>query len=310
MTSSLTSVLEVKAAARATVWGRICAAVPDLWSLTKPEVNFLIVIATFTGFYLGLPNNLHPFPFARLLHSLGGTVLVASGTGTLNQYLEYSFDAQMRRTSRRAIAAGRLHPATGAWFGLALSIVGAVYLLIAVNALASALAFGTLTSYLFIYTPLKRVTPLCTVAGAVPGAMPPLIGWAAASGSIGDEKTWILYGVLFFWQFPHFMAIARMYREDYAQAGYRILPKERAGAFLAWFTGVPSVGLFLASLAAVPANGGRMLEYSATVVLGSGLLYYATRQVVLRSRAAARQLLNATILYLPLEFLVLVLGKG
>ena len=284
-------------------------ALPDLWTLTKPEVNFLIVIATFTGFYLGCPGNLHPFPFVRLVNVLCGTLLVASGTGTLNQYIEHRFDAQMRRTCRRPVAAGRMRPAAAAWFGVALSIIGAAYLLVAVNALASVLAVLTLTSYLFVYTPLKRRTPVCTLAGAFPGAMPPLIGWAAASGSISSGNAWILYAVLFLWQFPHFMAIAWMYREDYGRAGYLILPANRESIFLTWFTMVPAFGLFMASLAAVAANSGGVLHYAATVVLGSGLLYYATRQVRLQSRSAARELLKATIFYLPLEFLILVLAR-
>src|SRR5712691_7218484 len=147
MTSSSTSALGIKPATPANFLETVCASAPDFWTLTKPEVNFLIVIATFTGFYLGCPGNLHPFPFARLFHSLCGTLLVASGTAALNQYLEYPFDALMRRTCRRPIAAGRLRPATGVWFGILLSTIGAVYLLIAINAVASVLAVVTLTSY-------------------------------------------------------------------------------------------------------------------------------------------------------------------
>ena len=305
-----TPAFQVEAAARPTLWATLCAAIPDFWALTKPEVNFLIVIATFTGFYLGCPSNLHPFPFARLFSTLLGTLLVASGTGTLNQYFEHRFDARMRRTRRRPVAAGRMRPAAAAWFGLALSILGATYLLVAVNALASALAVFTLTTYLLVYTPLKRKTPLCTVAGAVPGAMPPLIGWAASVGSIIDGKAWVLYAVLFLWQFPHFMAIAWMYREDYARAGYFVLPAKNEHRFLTWLTGAPSLALVLASLAAVASNRGGTVQYTATVALGSGLLYYASRQILLRSRISARELLKATIIYLPLQFLVLVLGKG
>jgi protoheme IX farnesyltransferase len=139
--------------------------------------------------------------------------------------------------------------------------------------------------------------------------MPPLIGWAAASGSINTGKAWILFALLFLWQFPHFMAIAWMYREDYARAGYFVLPAKNKGVFLSWLTWAPAVALFMASLGAVAANSEGVFQYSATVILGSGLLYYATRQVVLRSRPAAHQLLKATIVYLPLEFLILVLGK-
>ena len=310
MTSSPTSALGIKPVPRTTFLAKVCASAPDFWTLTKPEVNFLIVIATFTGFYLGCPGNLDPFPLARLFHSLCGTLLVASGTGTLNQYLEYPFDAQMRRTCKRPIAAGRLQPATALWFGVSLSVIGAVYLLIAVNALASLLAALTLTSYLVFYTPLKRITPLCTFVGAVPGAMPTLIGWAAASNSISSEKAWMLYAVLFLWQFPHFMAIAWIYRDDYARAGYLVFPTYSEERFLAWVTLIPSLALFMAGLGAVKVNNGGTFQYSATVMLGSGLLYYAMRQVCLRSRIAARELLKATIVYLPLQFMIFMLGKS
>ena len=310
MTSSPTSALGISPVTRASLLARVCASAPDFWTLTKPEVNFLIVIATFTGFYLGCPGNLDPFPFARLFHTLCGTLLVASGAGTLNQCLEYRFDGQMRRTCKRPIAAGRLQPAAALWFGVSLSFIGAAYLLVAVSALASLLAALTLTSYLGFYTPLKRKTPLCTFVGAVPGAMATLIGWAAASGSIGSEKAWILYAVLFLWQFPHFMAIAWMYREDYAQAGYWMLPKKSAGRFLALVTMGPTCALIIVGIVAAAENSGGIFQYSATAVLGSGLLYYAVRQVILRSRIAARQLLKATIVYLPLQFLIFVLAKS
>jgi len=310
MTSSSTSALGMKPVPRATFLATVCASAPDFWTLTKPEVNFLIVIATFTGFYLGCPGNLDPFPFARLFHTLCGTLLVASGTGSLSQCLEYRFDAQMRRTCKRPIAAGRLQPAAGLWFGVSLSVIGVVYLFVAVNALASLLAALTLTSYLFSYTPLKRRTPLCTFVGAVPGAMPTLIGWAAASDSISSDKAWILYAVLFLWQFPHFMAIAWMYRDDYTRAGYLIFPTNSEEKFLTWVTSVASFALFVAGIGAVSVNNGGTFQYFGTVMLGSGLLYYAMRQLFLRSRIAARQLLKATIVYLPLQFLILVLGKS
>ena len=179
----------------------------------------------------------------------------------LNQYLERRFDAQMRRTSRRPLAAGRLNPSAVLWFGIALSVLGTVYLAAAVNLLASLLALGTLFSYLFFYTPLKRKSPLCTLVGAVPGAMPPLIGWAAASGQL-NFGAWILYSVLFLWQFPHFMSIAWMYREDYARAGYLVLPHdERARSRLVnWQTLLPLLLLLPVSLLpAVDQQGERRL---------------------------------------------------
>ena len=163
----------------------------DYWALTKPEVNFLIVVTTFAGFYMGLSGRVVNFPWWRMIHTLLGTLLVASGTGTLNQYIERTFDAQMRRTARRPLAAGRRKPSAVLWFGIALSAVGGIYLAVAANVLASLLAIATLLSYLFLYTPLKRRTAWCVLVGAIPGAAPPLIGWAAASGKLSFE-VWIL----------------------------------------------------------------------------------------------------------------------
>jgi protoheme IX farnesyltransferase len=304
------SVLIVGRAERAASFTLLRANVADLWTLTKPEVNFLILIATVTGFYLGYPGDLHDFPLQRLIDTLLGTLLVASGAGTLNQYLEHRFDARMRRTQRRPVASGRMRAATAAWFGLLLSAAGTVYLVLAVNAIAGFLAVLTLASYLWIYTPLKRKTTLCTLVGAIPGAMPPLIGWAAATGSLTSANAWILYSVLFFWQFPHFMAIAWMYREDYDRAGYSILPAEGEFGFLTWHACFPSLGLLIVSIAAVRANWEGSIEYCGTLLLGLGLLYYAVRFVLERSRIAARQLLRASIVYLPIEFLILVLGRN
>jgi protoheme IX farnesyltransferase len=310
MISFPTSAPDIRSVPRPGFLATVYASVPDFWTLTKPEVNFLIVIATCVGFYLGCPTNLSSFPFSRLFHSLCGTLLVASGTGTLNQYLEYPFDARMRRTCKRPIAAGRMQPATALWFGVSLSVIGTVYLFVAVNALTSLLAALTATSYLVFYTPLKRKTPLCTFVGAVPGAMPTLIGCAAASNSISSEKAWMLYAVLFLWQFPHFMAIAWMYRDDYARAGYLIFPAVGEVTFLTWVTSVSALALFVAGIGAASASNGGMFQYSGTVIVGSGLLYCAMRQVFLRSRIAARQLLKATIVYLPVQFLIFVLGKS
>ncbi len=207
---------------------RSAAAPADYWALTKPDINFLIATVTAAGFYLGLPVERRGFPFLLLIHTLLGTLLLSSGASALNQFMERRFDARMRRTARRPLAAGKLEPASALRFGLLLSITGSVYLAVAVNILASLLSVVTLVTYLFVYTPLKRKTPWCTLAGAFPGAMPTLIGRAAASREVSAEA-WGLYSILFLWQFPHFMAIAWMYREDYARAGYLVLlPDSRA----------------------------------------------------------------------------------
>jgi heme o synthase len=272
-------------------------------------VNFLIAIATAAGFCLALPNESQPFPFALLIHTLLGTLLVAAGTATLNQYIERRFDAQMRRTARRPLAAGRLKPSAALWFGILLSCAGGIYLAVAVNALASLLAVLTLVSYLLLYTPLKRKTPMCTLIGAFPGAMPPLIGWAAASGRLSLEAG-VLYAVLFFWQLPHFMAIAWMYREDYARAGYLVLPfGERRGPFMAWQSVAPALALIPVSLAPSLLGHAGFIYFMGALLLNASFLFYGTKLALHRSNAAARRLLFVSIVHLPLLFVLMMLDK-
>jgi protoheme IX farnesyltransferase len=281
----------------------------DYWALTKPEVNFLIAITTFAGFYSAWPIQSHPFPLMLLIHTLLGTLLVAGGTGTLNQYIERRFDAQMRRTARRPVASGRIEPSRALWFGISLSLAGTVYLALAVNGMASFLALLTLFSYLFLYTPLKRRTPLCMLVGAFSGAMPPLIGWAAACGRL-DAEAWVLYGMLFLWQFPHFMAIAWMYREDYARARYLVLPAgELRDRFVVWQTLAPSLALIGVSM--IPTINGEsgLLYCFGAFILGSVFLYYGERFASRKSNVTARQLLAASIAYLPLVFVLMMLDK-
>ena len=277
------------------------AQLADFWTLTKPEVNLLILITTFVGFYLGCTNEARPFSLLASFNTLLGTLLVASGTGTLNQYIERKLDAQMRRTAKRPAAAGRLKPHSVLVFGIALSAIGSIYLAITASLLASLLALLTLLSYLFIYTPLKRRTPLCVFVGAFPGAMPPLIGWAAATGQLNAEA-WTLYAILFFWQFPHFMAIAWMYREDYDRAGYLVLPKGNARVpILVLETLLPLVALITIGLTQSPTRYASIF-YCAEALLGFAFLYFGFQLVINRSRIAARRLLAASIVYLPLLF--------
>jgi protoheme IX farnesyltransferase len=288
-------------------FSRRTAVLADYWTLTKPEVNFLILITTFAGFYLASP----AFHWRTLLlfNTLVGTMLVASGTGTLNQYIERRFDAQMRRTAERPLPAGRIHPSRALWFGVVLSVAGSFYLAVLVNLLASVLALLTLSTYLLLYTPLKRKTPLCTLVGAFPGAVPPLIGWAGARGSLSADA-WLLYAILFLWQFPHFMAIAWMYREDYARAGYRTLPVGvRQGRFMAWQTIVFSLALIPVSLVPALLHRAGLVYFVAVLVLSSGFFYYAARLAFCRTNATARRLLFASIVYLPLIFALMMFGK-
>jgi heme o synthase len=278
-------------------------------ALTKPDVNLLITITVFAGFCLALPTPSQRFPFLLLGRTLLGTLLIASGSSALNQFIERRFDAQMRRTARRPLAVGSIVPLRALWFGILLSCGGAIYLALAVNWLASLLATLTLISYLFFYTPLKRRTALCTLVGAFPGAVPPLIGWAAASGRLSVEA-WILYAMLFLWQFPHFMAIAWLYREDYDRAGYLVLPRgKRRNGFIAWQSILPALALI--PLCVIPTLLGHagLLYAAGALLLSFGFLYSGVRLVLARSNAIARQLLLVSIIYLPSMFLLMLLDK-
>jgi heme o synthase len=283
-----------------TLAARVREAVADYWALTKPEINFLIALATFAGFYLAYPGGHRAFPVWLMTHTLLGTLLVASGTGTLNQYVERRFDAQMRRTARRPLAAGRMEPSSALWFGITLSVAGAGYLVATTNILASLLAVATLASYLFVYTPLKRITPLSTLVGAIPGAMPPLIGAAAASGRLSSEA-WVLYLILFLWQFPHFMAIAWMYREDYDRAGYLVLPRGHSRDRCATLQTILPL-LLLVPAAVLPTGWCHygLLYLSGSLLLSASFLYCGMQFALHRSGATARRLLVASIFYLPL----------
>jgi protoheme IX farnesyltransferase len=281
----------------------------DYWELTKPEVNFLIAMTTVAAFCLGSPKPFAQFPWFLLLNTLLGTVLVASGAGTLNQFIERNFDAQMRRTARRPIAAGRIEPIQALVFGMLLSLTGILYLALAVRPAASLLALLTLAAYLFFYTPLKRRTPLCTLVGAFPGAMPVLIGYVAATGKL-DSQAWLLYAILFLWQFPHFMAIAWMYREDYARAGYQVLPLgEEKARFMGWQSVLPALALISVALAPMALRHANAALVAGTLLLSLGFLYYSARLALVRSSQSARRLLLVSILYLPLEFLLVVLAR-
>ena len=286
------------------------ALAADYWTLTKPEVNLLIGVTTAAGFSLASAGNGHGASMSGLVHTVVGTLLVASGTGTLNQLLERRFDALMRRTASRPIAAGRIAPWHALVFGVVLASAGILELAVAVNLLSSVLASATMASYLLVYTPLKRRTPLCTLIGALPGAAPPLIGWAGATGALNPEA-WVLYGIVFLWQFPHFMAIAWMYREDYRRAGYRVVPRDKPIVpFVLCQAMIPLLVLVPLSLTPVLFGRAGLMYLAAALVLGAAFIYRADRLAVLQSNAAARRLLTTSIVYLPLILIVLVLDRA
>lgn len=278
----------------------------DYYTLTKPEVNLLILMTTSTGYYLA---SLGPFRIAGLINTLVGTLFVASGTATLNQWIERVWDGQMLRTANRPLPSGRLSAPEAFIFGILLSVAGGLYLAFAVNRLAALLAIFTLLSYLIVYTPLKRKTPLCTLAGAFPGAMPVLIGWAGASASIA-RNAWFLFAIVFLWQFPHFLAIALMYRNDYAQAGYKMLPQcdldsRFTRAEIVAFT------VILVIITIVPILDRRDPIYLSGVFLaGIFLLYHGIRLAQSTSNALASRVLHASVVYLPSILVLIVTRKA
>ena len=274
------------------------------YTLTKPEVNLLILMTTSGGYYLGSRG---PFHLSAFSNTLVGTLLVASGTATLNQCMERRWDGQMRRTAKRPLPAGQIAPLEAFGFGALLSVAGGLYLAFSVNWLCSALAISTLLSYLLIYTPLKRRTPFCTLLGAVPGAMPALIGWAAASGTL-NVAALSLFAVVFLWQFPHFLAIALMYRRDYEQAGYRMLPRFDLDArFTRAEIVVFSCALVLTTLLAAAHAGA--VYIGAMLAAGGFLLYHSLRLSASSSRALASRMLTASVIYLPVVLVILALAK-
>ena len=281
----------------------------NYWALTKPEINFLIGLTTAAAFCVGCSETLTRFPWALLLHTILATVLVSSGAGTLNQFIERKFDAQMRRTSRRPIAMGRIEPVHALVFGIVLSLAGSIYLALAVRPAASLLAVLTLVGYLFLYTPLKRRTPLCTLVGAFPGAMPVLIGYVAAAGKL-NSPAWLLYAILFLWQFPHFMAIAWMYREDYARSGYAILPEGRdKSRIMGWQAVIPTLALVSISVAALVLRHVSPLLTVGTLLLSLSYLYFAAKLAFVRSNVVARRLLLVSVIYLPAVLVLQVLAR-
>jgi protoheme IX farnesyltransferase len=276
-------------------------------ALTKPRITWLILMSAGIGYYFGHRGALD---FWLLAHALLGTALLASGTATLNQWYERDADARMRRTEHRPIPAGAVTPGRALVFGLALILLGLLELGAGVNGLTAAVGLATVASYLLLYTPLKQRTWWSTTVGAFPGAMPPLIGFAAARGALTLEA-WVLFAIVFLWQFPHFYAIAWMYRDDYARAGIRMLPVvEPDGASTARQIVAFAALLIPASLLPGFLNMAGHWYLAAALALGAFFLRAAAAVARDRSLVNARGVLRASVVYLPLLYLALVLDSG
>jgi protoheme IX farnesyltransferase len=278
--------------------------------LTKPRITWLILMSTGIGYFFGLPAHaLREINLLLLLHTIIGTALIASGTAALNQWYEREADVKMRRTAARPLPSGRLDANQALLFGIALSIVGFVELYLGVNALAAGIGAFTLASYLFLYTPLKKRTWWSTTIGAIPGAMPPMIGYAAAAGTLTRES-WVLFAILFLWQFPHFYSIAWMYKEDYARAGIRMLPVVEPDC-RSTARQIVLYGIILIPVSLVPGilgMSGRIYLVGA-LLLGLWFLYSGVRVALERSLVRARGVLITSVLYLPLIYGLMLLDR-
>jgi len=275
--------------------------------LVKARLTMLVLLTTLVGFYVGF--NKGPMDYALMFHALFGTALVASGAAALNQLLEREYDARMRRTAGRPLPSGRLQPVTVMLFGGVCSLVGTIYLALLVNPLTSVLGAISLVSYLFIYTPLKRLTWLNTMVGAIPGALPPLMGWAAARGEL-SAGGWALFAVLAFWQLPHFFAIAWIYKEEYAKAGFKMLPAvDPDGSRSAQQAVSHTLGLLFVSLYPFVLHLAGVVYLVAAILLGGFYLWCAIQFGRKLDVPSAKKLFFASIIYLPLLLIALVANK-
>jgi len=282
------------------------AKTSDFIGLTKPGVTTLVLFTTFVGFWAGTKD---PIPLLLLFNTLAGTALMAGASAAFNMYAEWRLDAMMKRTALRPLAAGRLRSRHAFLFALAALVAGFAYLLVFVNPLTAILSAAIFASYLFLYTPLKKKTWLCTLVGAIPGALPVVIGWSAANAAV-SIRAWVLFSIIFLWQLPHFYSLGWMYREDYARSGFAVLSVidldgQRTARQVALFI------LILISETLLPfyfkMAGSRYL--AGALALGSGFLAFGIRFARFRDSASARQLFRASTVYLPLLLILLVLDK-
>lgn len=285
----------------------VAPSASSVWmELFKARLSGLVVLTTWVGFYVGYQGAMD---YWRMLQAVSGTALLAAGAAALNQLLEREHDARMPRTENRPLPAKRLTPARVLWVGVAVSVAGLAQLIWGVNLLTAALGLLTWVSYLFVYTPLKRITTLNTAIGAIPGALPPLMGWTAARGQLSIEG-WSLFAILFFWQLPHFLAIAWMYRDEYREAGFAMLPVfDEDGRKTARQAFSHTLGLLPLSLSPFAFKLAGPLYLVSALLLGFGFLYCAFRFGRRLDRASARALFFASIIYLPLLLLMMVIDK-
>ena len=278
----------------------------DLWELTKPGINALVLVTAAVGSYLASEGRLD---IQLLIWTLGGTALLSGGTNALNQYAERVADTRMKRTRDRPLPAGRLQPGLALTFAVSISVAGVLVLALLVNPLTALLGVVALVVYIFAYTPLKQRTSLCTIVGAIPGAIPPMMGWTAVSGRV-DVLAWVLFAIVFLWQLPHFLAIAWLYRADYAKAGLPMLPVVdpegiRTGHQIILY----SLALLPVSLLTTILDVTGAIYFFGALTLGVGLIALGVGVAVARTGLYAKRLFFASIVYLPALLILMVIDK-
>ncbi len=272
--------------------------ISDYYQLTKPGITFAVLISMLVGFVVGSAGSID---FMTMIHALIGTYLIAAGTGAHNQFMERNLDGLMKRTESRPLPAQRVPAQKGAVFSLTLLFTGLTYLVLMVNTVAGLVSFATAFIYLAAYTPLKRVSAFNIMVGAIPGALPPVGGWAAATGTITDPGMWLFFGILFLWQIPHVMAIAWMYKDDYSGAGFKMLPKnDTEGNKTAFYAILCTLLLFPLSFLVYQLDVSGIVFLILSALLAIMFLVFSIRFAKDRSRLNARKLMFASIIYLPM----------
>jgi protoheme IX farnesyltransferase len=301
--SSFTPPSEASAAARTP------SRLNDFYELTKPRMNFMVLITTMVGYYMASGTTVDHPSWRRVLNTLIGTALTAAASGVLNQVIERDYDKLMPRTKNRPLPAGRVTRLEAAIYGIVLGITGVTYLTLLVNALTALLGLITIVGYLFVYTPMKRWSTLNTVIGAIPGAIPPVMGWTAAHNALTPQAA-ILFCILFFWQMPHFLAIAIMYRRDYAAGGFKMLPVIDEDLAIT-SRQIIMYGVALIPVTLMPTLIGMTgpIYFVIAVVLGLGFLCFGLSCAATRNRSDARKLFFASIIYLPLLLTAMMMDK-
>jgi protoheme IX farnesyltransferase len=291
--------------AKETISLGVLASVPAYFELTKPRITCLVVLTAVAAFCVASKGTIN---YAGLLNLSIGIALLSAGINTLNQYLERDADALMRRTQSRPLPTGRLPASRACIFGIVLSVIAIVQLAVSFRPLAALLGIFTFVTYLFLYTPLKTVSPISTTIGAFPGAMPPVFGWLAARGELSVEA-WVLFAILFLWQFPHFLAIASLYREDYARAGIKMLPVVQPNGH-AMSRQIIGATALLVPVSVLPTVAGLTgwAYVAGALLLGLAFLYFSVRLAIFKSSREARRLLLASVLYLPALLFLMVVG--